>query len=38
MVRSLQRIGLCDGTDYMHGEGPRPKLLDMPPTSPRTRR
>lgn len=36
MVRSLQRIGLLEGKDYMHGEGPRPKLLDMPPTRGRT--
>lgn len=32
MVRSLQKIGLFEGTEYMHGEGPRPRLLDMPPT------
>jgi uncharacterized cupin superfamily protein len=32
MVRSLQRIGHFEGTDYMQGEGSRPKLLDMPPT------
>lgn len=31
MVRSLKRIGLFEATDYMHGEGPRPKLLDMQP-------
>ena len=38
MVRSLQRIGPFEGTDYMHGEGPRPQLLDMLPTHPRNPR
>ncbi len=32
MVRSLKRIGVFEATEYMHGEGPRPKLLDMQPT------
>ncbi|MCM0609073.1 MAG: cupin domain-containing protein [Ideonella sp. WA131b] len=32
MVRSLQRIGLFEATDYGHGEGHRPRLLDMQPT------
>jgi uncharacterized cupin superfamily protein len=32
MVRSLRRIGLFEATDYGHGEGSRPKLLDMQPT------
>ncbi len=32
MVRSLQRIGLFEATEYGHGEGPRPRLLDMAPT------
>ena len=31
MVRSLKRVGVFEATDYMHGEGPRPKLLDMRP-------
>jgi hypothetical protein len=35
MVRSLHRIGLFEATAYMHGEGPRPKLLDMHPTDSR---
>jgi uncharacterized cupin superfamily protein len=35
MVRSLQRIGLFEATEYGHGEGPRPRLLDMQPTRPR---
>lgn len=32
MVRSLERMGRLEDTDYMHGEGPRPRLLDMQPT------
>ena len=35
MVRSLKRIGLFEATEYMHGEGPRPKLLDMQPSGSR---
>jgi uncharacterized cupin superfamily protein len=37
MVRSLQRIGPFEGTEYMHGEVPRPGLLDMQPTQARAR-
>lgn len=32
LVRSLHRVGLFEGTEYMHGEGPSPRLPDMPPT------
>ncbi|MBL8327074.1 MAG: cupin domain-containing protein [Rubrivivax sp.] len=35
MVRSLQRVGLLEATDYMQGEEARPRLLDMVPTRPR---
>lgn len=35
MVRSLRRIGLFEATEYGHGEGVRPRLLDMRPTRPR---
>jgi uncharacterized cupin superfamily protein len=37
MVRSLQRIGVFEGTGYMHGEAARPRLLDMAPTRRRDR-
>lgn len=32
-VRSLQRVGTFENTDYMHGEVDRPAILDLEPTA-----